>query len=67
MIPVSKDTGFKIEKVLRKNRNKAKSLVSFIGLPESFSQWIDTADVNSNKLFKPLKQYVDDGNQASTE
>ena len=60
LIPISEDSEFTVDKILKKNRAKDKTLVTFHGLPETFTQWIDSADLKSNKLFKPLKHYLND-------
>ena len=53
MIPISRDMQFSVRKVLRKKNNR--SLVVFDGLPDSFTEWIPSNEVD--KLFKPLLKY----------
>jgi hypothetical protein len=39
------DEPFKIEKVIRKS--KGKSLVKYLGYPDSFNQWIDSKELSA--------------------
>ena len=61
LVFVSKTTRFAIEKVLRKNRAREMSLVQYQGLPETFTEWLPTLDVESAEdkaKFTPLLKYA---------